>query len=59
MFGKACHGFAATTPWRVDWQLCMEFGEIKLAKNDLQRVGKELIATGMLEPRDYGLFGLS
>jgi methyl coenzyme M reductase gamma subunit len=31
---------------------------IKLAENDLQRVGKELIAAGMLEPRDYGLFGL-
>lgn len=32
---------------------------IKLAENDLQRVGKELISAGMLEPRDYALFGLS
>jgi hypothetical protein len=32
---------------------------IKLAENDLQRVGKELIVAGMLEPRDYALFGLS
>lgn len=32
---------------------------IKLAENDLQRVGKELISAGMLELRDYALFGLS
>lgn len=32
---------------------------IKLAKNDLQQVGKELIAEGMLDQRDYALFGLS
>jgi hypothetical protein len=32
---------------------------IKLAENDLQRVDKELIAAGMLEPRDHALFGLS
>jgi hypothetical protein len=30
-----------------------------LAENDLQRVGKELISAGMLEPRDYALFGSS
>lgn len=32
---------------------------IKLAENDLQRVGRELIAAGMLQPRDYGLFDLA
>ena len=32
---------------------------IKLAENDLQRVGRELISAGMPEPRDYALFGLS
>lgn len=32
---------------------------IKLAENDLQRVGRELIAAKVLEPRDYPLFGLS
>ena len=31
---------------------------IKLADNDLQKLGKELISAGMLEPRDYALFGL-
>lgn len=32
---------------------------IKLAENDLQRGGRELISAGMLEPRDYALFGVS
>ena len=31
---------------------------IKLADNDLQGLGKELISAGMLEPRDYALFGV-
>jgi hypothetical protein len=31
---------------------------IKLAENDLKKLGKELIAVGMLEPRDYVLFGV-
>ncbi len=32
---------------------------IKLAENDLQKIGKELIAVGMLELRDYALFGVT
>ncbi|MFZ6845541.1 hypothetical protein [Undibacterium sp. RuTC16W] len=32
---------------------------IKLADNDLKKLGKELIAAGMLEPRDYTLFGVA
>ena len=31
---------------------------IKLAENDLRKLGKELISAGMLEPRDYVLFGV-
>lgn len=31
---------------------------IQLAENDLQKIGRELIAAGMLEPRDYALFGV-
>ncbi|MBC3872020.1 mobilization protein [Undibacterium flavidum] len=31
---------------------------IKLADNDLKKLGKELISAGMLEPRDYALFGV-
>ncbi|MBC3937090.1 mobilization protein [Undibacterium sp. CY7W] len=29
---------------------------IKLAENDLKKLGRELIAAGMLELRDYALF---
>lgn len=32
---------------------------IQLAENDLQKIGRELIAAGMLETRDYSLFGIS
>ena len=32
---------------------------IKLAENDLKKLGKELISAGMLEPRDYALFGVN
>ncbi|MBC3863310.1 mobilization protein [Undibacterium jejuense] len=32
---------------------------IKLAENDLKKLGRELIAAGMLEPRDYALFGVA
>lgn len=31
---------------------------IQLAENDLKKLGRELISAGMLEPRDYALFGL-
>jgi phage terminase small subunit len=31
---------------------------IKLADNDLKKLGRELISSGMLEPRDYALFGV-
>lgn len=31
---------------------------IRLAENDLRKIGNELIAAGMLEPRDYSLFGI-
>ncbi len=31
---------------------------IKLAENDLKKLGKELISAGMLESRDYALFGV-
>ena len=31
---------------------------IKLADNDLKKLGRELISAGMLEPRDYALFGV-
>jgi hypothetical protein len=31
---------------------------IKLADNDLKKIGRELISAGMLEPRDYALFGV-
>lgn len=31
---------------------------IQLAENDLRKIGRELIAAGMLEPRDYALFGI-
>jgi len=31
---------------------------IKLADNDLKKLGNELVSAGMLEPRDYTLFGL-
>lgn len=31
---------------------------IKLGDNDLKKLGKELISAGMLEPRDYALFGV-
>ena len=31
---------------------------IKLAENDLKKLGRELINAGMLEPRDYALFGV-
>ncbi|MFZ6773246.1 hypothetical protein ACO0LB_11080 [Undibacterium sp. SXout7W] len=31
---------------------------IRLAENDLRKLGKELIAAGILEPRDYALFGI-
>jgi hypothetical protein len=31
---------------------------IKPAENDLKKLGKELISAGMLEPREYALFGL-
>jgi len=31
---------------------------IQLAENDLQKIGRELIVAGMLEPRDYFLFNL-
>jgi hypothetical protein len=31
---------------------------IKLADNDLKKLGRELISAGMLEPRDYPLFGV-
>lgn len=31
---------------------------IKLAENDLQKVGRELIAAGMLDAKDYVLFGI-
>ena len=31
---------------------------IKLAENDLQKLGRELISAGMLGPRDYALFGM-
>ena len=31
---------------------------IKLADNDLKKLGRELISVGMLEPRDYALFGM-
>ena len=32
---------------------------IKLAENDLKKLGRELISTGMLEPKDYALFGVN
>jgi phage terminase small subunit len=32
---------------------------IKLAENDLKKLGRELIAAGMLEPRDFALFGVA
>jgi hypothetical protein len=32
---------------------------IKLAENDLKKLGEELISVGMLEPKDYVLFGLA
>ena len=32
---------------------------IKLAENDLKKLGKELISAGVLEPRDYALFGVN
>lgn len=31
---------------------------IQLAENDLKKLGRELITAGMLEPRDYALFGI-
>lgn len=31
---------------------------IKLAENDLKKLGRELISVGMLESRDYALFGV-
>jgi hypothetical protein len=31
---------------------------IQLAENDLQKIGRKLITAGMLEPRDYALFGV-
>ena len=32
---------------------------IRLAEYDMQKVGRELIAAGMLEQRDYALFGIT
>ncbi|PUA19498.1 hypothetical protein [Glaciimonas sp. PCH181] len=32
---------------------------IKLAENDLKKLGKELITAGMLESRDCALFGVA
>lgn len=32
---------------------------MKMFEGDLQKLGKELIAAGMLEPRDYAIFGVN
>lgn len=31
---------------------------MKMFEGDLQKLGRELISAGMLEPRDYAIFGV-